>query len=532
MLNYGFTRKHLYETAHNFDDGVNTAINLMPNPMNRFTLTDGILQTEEIVRPLSSRDEYIADRLENWDRSICIFKEGKNITIDTKNDINRINKTFILDVQGQFGIKVTKNTSDITPKYKYTVSLSPDIEYNFMNDEGSLGHWNINGDLSANYTTCNNGDFTGLSAQNLYVNNVCDLPNDINGIDTLISTSVETDSATCTNGTSTFVSVDNFNIENDFEVYTAANTKESLSSLFAYKFINQGKLQGSCVINFNGTMDNSTMDYASYKSSVKKDIPYSDDVIKSCYNSYINSYIMNINSVSEDLGSACFNVYPSKMKQNLQYEWHFATKSYNGDNRCCLLLNFVNEEVPPQYQNTCNKIGYKFYNITYFTYCIDRAKVNFELNTTGGWMGHSYYYLTNEEALENYNLLVQSATEYPDYYRNVTMNASQDYFGFRDKKTLPVVYGEMPNKVQYSAYTFDENDLGVFATMGVYSNSTSDTYGRMGMKYSEYYPTVTNWYIDNYNVVATLGEIEEDTDTSTLWYNIYFSNNDNIFAGK
>lgn len=66
---------HLFESAHNFGDGVNTAVNLIPHEWSHFTVTDGDWMTQNTLKPLYWRDMYLANTIDDY------AKERQNFLI-------------------------------------------------------------------------------------------------------------------------------------------------------------------------------------------------------------------------------------------------------------------------------------------------------------------------------------------------------------------------------------------------------------------------------------------------------------------
>lgn len=165
---------HLYETAHSgyYDDDPTRKINLVPKTWTKYTVTDGDWKTKYTINPLSARDEYIADCIEDLDSKVKIIVPGNNTTITTDKLGNEyINQNFqpspdtIKIRSSQNTVTATVITDELTKHTTVTLGLNPGT-YNL----DSL-NWKFNTNLSANSfssvgltsTNANIATITGLT---------------------------------------------------------------------------------------------------------------------------------------------------------------------------------------------------------------------------------------------------------------------------------------------------------------------------------------------------------------------------------
>ena len=130
---------HLYESAHNFNDGVNTAVNLIPQQWNRFTVTDGLAFTENTLSALHYRDVYLANVIESVSSELTNkYSAGLGIYINTAT--NTISRKIAKD-----DYKFSKEIGILEDPDKYNVSLniSQDTTNKLdFNSEGKLRYNN------------------------------------------------------------------------------------------------------------------------------------------------------------------------------------------------------------------------------------------------------------------------------------------------------------------------------------------------------------------------------------------------------
>jgi hypothetical protein len=165
---------HLYETAHSgyYDDDPTRKINLVPKTWTKFTVTDGDWKTKYTINPLSARDEYIADCIEDLDSKVKIIVPGNNTTITTDNLGNEyINQHFqpspdtIKIRSSQNTVTASVVTDEITKHTTVSLGLNPGT-YNL-----ETLNWKFNTNLSANSfssvgltsTNANIATITGLT---------------------------------------------------------------------------------------------------------------------------------------------------------------------------------------------------------------------------------------------------------------------------------------------------------------------------------------------------------------------------------
>lgn len=117
---------HLYESAHNFNDGVNTAVNLIPQQWNRFTVTDGLAFTENTLSALHYRDVYLANVIESVSSELTNkYSAGLGIYINTAT--NTISRNIAED-----SYKFSKEFGIVEDTENYNVSLNISHENNHL----------------------------------------------------------------------------------------------------------------------------------------------------------------------------------------------------------------------------------------------------------------------------------------------------------------------------------------------------------------------------------------------------------------
>lgn len=166
---------HLYETAHSgyYDDDPTRKINLVPKTWTKYTVTDGDWKTKYTINPLSARDEYIADCIEDLDSKVKIIVPGNNTTITTDNLGNEyINQNFqpspdtIKIRSSQNTVTASVVTDELTKHTTVTLGLNPGT-YNL----DSL-NWKFNTNLSANSFSS-----VGLTSTNANITTITGLTN-------------------------------------------------------------------------------------------------------------------------------------------------------------------------------------------------------------------------------------------------------------------------------------------------------------------------------------------------------------------
>ena len=130
---------HLYESAHNFNDGVNTAVNLIPQQWNRFTVTDGLAFTENTLSALHYRDVYLANAIESVSSELTNkYSAGLGIYINTAT--NTISRNIT-----ENDYKYSKEFGVLEDPDKYNVSL------NISHDADNRLGFDSNGFLTYSY---------------------------------------------------------------------------------------------------------------------------------------------------------------------------------------------------------------------------------------------------------------------------------------------------------------------------------------------------------------------------------------------
>lgn len=129
---------HLYESAHDFKDGVNTAVNLIPQQWNRFTVTDGLAFTENTLSALHYRDVYLANAIESVSSELTNkYSAGLGIYINTAtNTISRKISKDDYKYSKEFGIV------DDTENYNVSLNISQDETNKLSFVDGYLAYNN------------------------------------------------------------------------------------------------------------------------------------------------------------------------------------------------------------------------------------------------------------------------------------------------------------------------------------------------------------------------------------------------------
>ena len=199
---------HLYETAHSgyYDDDPTRKINLVPKTWTKYTVTDGDWKTKYTINPLSARDEYIADCIEDLDSKVKIIVPGNNTTITTDSLGNEyINQNFqpspetIKIRSSQNTVTATVVTDEITKPTTVTLGLNPgtynldSLNWKFntnlsANSFSSVGLTSTNANIASitgltNVTATSFNPITNITATNLYTPNEFRISTNLSAID-------------------------------------------------------------------------------------------------------------------------------------------------------------------------------------------------------------------------------------------------------------------------------------------------------------------------------------------------------------
>ena len=151
---------HLDESMHVFQNG--TTARLMVTPWNRSTVADGFWQNTNTIRPLSARDVYLAECIDQLSANQVVYKAGDGINIykDTTNtsDYNRYviayNPSTFKETQYNFADGISSISSDSGEMITYDVGIKYDNNTIKCDDEKGL-YCNLDGVsekiLSASY---------------------------------------------------------------------------------------------------------------------------------------------------------------------------------------------------------------------------------------------------------------------------------------------------------------------------------------------------------------------------------------------
>ena len=107
----GEIRKHLNEEMHVFNNGSTARLKI--SAWNRDTVADGYWLNTNTIRPLSSRDEYLAEKIDEISAKFVYYYPGENIEF-VYNDDNTvtINATPFseYEIHGENGISAENLT--------------------------------------------------------------------------------------------------------------------------------------------------------------------------------------------------------------------------------------------------------------------------------------------------------------------------------------------------------------------------------------------------------------------------------------
>ena len=242
-------KAHLYETEHSgfYDNNdvkhipyflpsawttftpeqITTAtFNMVPKTWTKFTVTDGDWMTKNTIIPLSSRDLYLADLLDNLAPKLHTFVDGEytSITTDTRG-FKYINQYYNAeDFNKDF--KCSQGTIDISfndDKTEVTLGLNPGI-HDLSNDT-RCQDWNFKTFLDISYLSGGEAKFNYGSADSLIVDNNFNVQNDLS------LNSVYTNSLDTTNYMNYGMSITNGTITNVSSTSVQTDTIDKVSNL-------------------------------------------------------------------------------------------------------------------------------------------------------------------------------------------------------------------------------------------------------------------------------------------------------------
>ena len=128
---------HLDESMHVFGNG--TTARLMVTPWTRDTVADGYWQNTNTIRPLSARDVYLAECIENLSANQIVYKAGNGISITPTT-----NNKYVISYNAESYSETNYNfnppvvgTPDETDPYKINIGLKYD-DYTIKCGENGL----------------------------------------------------------------------------------------------------------------------------------------------------------------------------------------------------------------------------------------------------------------------------------------------------------------------------------------------------------------------------------------------------------
>ena len=239
-------KAHLYETEHSgfYDNNdvkhipyflpsawttftpeqITTAtFNMVPKTWTKFTVTDGDWMTKNTLIPLSSRDLYLADLLDNLNPKIKTFIPGNHTTITTDaRGFKYINQYYNAeDFKHEFNCD--QGTIDITfsDDKKYAYLKIKEGTHDLSNDQ-SCQDWYFTDTifgLWSNYLSADKAQFVSLSSQQSVNTNL----SGVNfNVDTLTGVTITSIRTSATNLYSKdFITTNDFKVSDNFSAMTA-----------------------------------------------------------------------------------------------------------------------------------------------------------------------------------------------------------------------------------------------------------------------------------------------------------------------
>ena len=157
---------HLDEYYHVFNDG--TTARLHVTPWDRSTVADGAWQNVNTIKPLSSRDVYLAECIDDLSSKQIIYSAGDGISIDPDSFTISLDNGYVVrtyDFQSGF------SASQPDTNNKVTVDVLVDNETIHINHDGEL-YCNSSGVIATSYSAQN----IDIKKDYEYHYNIGDLP--------------------------------------------------------------------------------------------------------------------------------------------------------------------------------------------------------------------------------------------------------------------------------------------------------------------------------------------------------------------
>ena len=239
-------KAHLYETEHSgfYDNNdvkhipyflpsawttftpeqITTAtFNMVPKTWTKFTVTDGDWMTKNTIIPLSSRDLYLADLLDNLAPKLHTFVDGKHTSITT-------------DARGLKYINQFYNAEDFAeeftcPQGTIDIRFSEDKKYAYLNikegihdlsNDQSCQDWYFTDTISglwSNYLSADKAQFVSLSSQQSVNTNLSGVNFNVGILTGGTITSTQTSATNLT--AHDFITPNDYKVSNDFSAMTA-----------------------------------------------------------------------------------------------------------------------------------------------------------------------------------------------------------------------------------------------------------------------------------------------------------------------
>ena len=137
---------HLDEYYHVFSDG--TTARLHVTPWDRTTVADGAWQNVNTIKPLSSRDVYLAECIDDLSSKQIIYSAGPGISIDPDSfTISLANGYVVRTYDFQSGFSASQPDAN----NKVTVEALIDNETIKLNQDGQL-YCNSDGVIATSYS--------------------------------------------------------------------------------------------------------------------------------------------------------------------------------------------------------------------------------------------------------------------------------------------------------------------------------------------------------------------------------------------
>lgn len=122
---------HLDESMHVFKNG--TTARLMVTPWNRSTVADGFWQNTNTIRPLSARDVYLAECIDELSAKQIVYGAGPGISIFKDDSFTAYNRYYIAydsstykETKYTFGDGITSTSATIGDENVVTVGINYD----------------------------------------------------------------------------------------------------------------------------------------------------------------------------------------------------------------------------------------------------------------------------------------------------------------------------------------------------------------------------------------------------------------------